>query len=262
MSKFLGMPSDGGMHSFSNNRSANGSGEMSGRGGAAVGANASNRNASQFSVPRGAAAGAAVANRNSPQFSGAESAAAGAAVANRNSPQFSGAGGAAAGRAAGSDGGFGYMSPSDRYGAAYGAREGFGGYGLYTPGWFGANSGAWVAGGLATAAWNGANWNSMNGWLGYDNSPVDYNYGSNVVTQDDNVYVDGQDAGTTQEYYDQAASLAKTGADAPATDDQNWLPLGVFAMTHARPRQFQHGNSVGNEQTRRPTRQLHRHQNE
>ena len=72
----------------------------------------------------------------------------------------------------------------------------------------------------------------MNGWFGTNTAPVDYNYGSNVVTQDDNVYVDGQDSGTTQAYFEQAASLAKTGADAPATDDQNWLPLGVFAMTH------------------------------
>jgi hypothetical protein len=49
---------------------------------------------------------------------------------------------------------------------------------------------------------------------------------------DDNVYIDGQDAGTTQEYYQQAANLAKAGAAAPSADDQNWLPLGVFAMTH------------------------------
>ena len=123
--------------------------------------------------------------------------------------------------------GFGYRPPSARYGQAYGVRAGFAGYGLYTPAWFGANPGVWAGAGLAASAWTAASWNTMNGWFGGVAAPVDYDYGSNVVTQDDNVYVDGQDAGTTQEYYDQAASLAKT-ADVPATDDQNWLPLGVL----------------------------------
>ncbi len=71
----------------------------------------------------------------------------------------------------------------------------------------------------------------MNGWLGTSAVPMYYNYGSNVVAQGDNVVVDGQDAGTTQAYYEQAAALAKAGAEAAPTDDQNWLPLGVFAMT-------------------------------
>lgn len=38
--------------------------------------------------------------------------------------------------------------------------------------------------------------------------------------------------GTTDEYYDQAQGLADTGAQAQTTDDTEWMPLGVFSMTH------------------------------
>jgi hypothetical protein len=63
-------------------------------------------------------------------------------------------------------------------------------------------------------------------------APVYYDYGNNVTYQDNSVYVNGQSAGTSTQYYDQAASLAQTGtaADAPA-DGADWLPLGVFALS-------------------------------
>ena len=58
-----------------------------------------------------------------------------------------------------------------------------------------------------------------------------YDYGSNVTYQNNNVYVNGDDAGTSQQYYDSAENLASTGAQANASQDANWLPLGVFALT-------------------------------
>jgi hypothetical protein len=241
------MPSDGGMHSMSSSRSADGfnvdRGAVEGpRGGVAGGAAVTGPRGN--TVARGAAVGAdggVAAGRAAVGAGGAgvaQGVAAGpggrvAAGEVARGPEGAVAGrGVAAGRY-GAVGGFGYMSPSARYGEAYGVRAGFGGYGLYTPAWYGAHPGAWVAAGLATAAWTGANWNAMNGWFGTTAAPMDYNYGSNVVTQDDNVYVNGQDAGTTQAYYQQAATLANDGAQAPETGDQNWLPLGVFAMTEA-----------------------------
>ena len=48
---------------------------------------------------------------------------------------------------------------------------------------------------------------------------------------DDSVYVNGDNAGTADEYYSQAADLATTGAQAEAPADGDWLPLGVFALT-------------------------------
>jgi hypothetical protein len=42
--------------------------------------------------------------------------------------------------------------------------------------------------------------------------------------------VNGQSAGTSSEYYNQASTLATTGTQAQATTDGDWLPLGIFAL--------------------------------
>jgi hypothetical protein len=66
----------------------------------------------------------------------------------------------------------------------------------------------------------------------YPAQPIYYDYGNTVTYQGDNVYVNGQDAGTAQQYYSQAATLATTGTDAQVSDTgADWLPLGVFALT-------------------------------
>jgi hypothetical protein len=67
----------------------------------------------------------------------------------------------------------------------------------------------------------------------YPTTPVYYDYGDNVTYQDNSVYVNGQDAGTTQQYYQQASDLAQAGATADAPADGEWLPLGVFALTRS-----------------------------
>ena len=83
--------------------------------------------------------------------------------------------------------------------------------------------------------WTAATWDSMDGWFGYgDEQPVYYDYGNNVTYQDNSVYMNGQDMGTSEQYYDQAQTLAETGSKAPSSDDAQWMPLGVFAMTHGK----------------------------
>jgi hypothetical protein len=64
---------------------------------------------------------------------------------------------------------------------------------------------------------------------------VSYDYGSNVTYENNNVYVNGNNAGTSQQYYDSAENLASSGSTADASPDDNWLPLGVFAF--AKPGQ-------------------------
>ena len=166
-----------------------------------------NRKTPQISGAEGAAAGAAVANRNSPQFSGAEGAAAGAAVANRNSPQFSGAEGAAAVRNS-------YNNPH-----------------LYDQQWYGAHPGAWAPNGLVGgAAWAPSTWANVSSYCGADQTPVPYNYGTNVTCQEGSVSADGQNLGTAGEFSQQAADLAQMGAQTQVADTDDWLPLGVYAM--------------------------------
>ena len=43
--------------------------------------------------------------------------------------------------------------------------------------------------------------------------------------------MNGDAVGTSEEYYEQAATLATAGAQAEAPADSDWLPLGVFALT-------------------------------
>ncbi len=244
LNNFLGLPSDEGMH----NLGTPGAGNMTGAQGAAAanrnspqysgaqGAAAANHNAPQYSGAQGAAAGAAASNRNSPQYSGAQGAAAGAAVANRNGPQYSGAQGAAAGYAAGSNRyatGFNQVSASTRYGTATAVRGNYNHWGAYGAGWYTAHPSAWHAAGWASgAAWHAATWNSVGSWMSYyPSTPVYYDYGNNVTYQNNDVCVNGQDVGTSQQYYDQASQLATTGAQADASSDADWMPLGVFALT-------------------------------
>jgi hypothetical protein len=185
--------------------------QLSGAQGAAAGAAVANRNQPQFSGAQGAAAGAAVSNRNQPQMSGAQGAAVGAAAANRNQPQLSGAQGAAVGAAA--------------------ARSSFNNYGLYNSQWFGQNAGAWSAGRWASGnAWTPTNWQSVTHYYGTNAAPVWYDYGDNVSYQNGNIVMNGQNIGTAEQFSQQAADLADSGASQEPAADSDWLPLGVFAM--------------------------------
>ncbi|MFO0946957.1 MAG: hypothetical protein U1D30_13590 [Planctomycetota bacterium] len=65
--------------------------------------------------------------------------------------------------------------------------------------------------------------------LGLAAAPAAYDYGGNVVTQGNTVYVNGDSAGSTQEYTDQASQVASAGAQDPDPNSQ-WLPMGVFAI--------------------------------
>ena len=72
----------------------------------------------------------------------------------------------------------------------------------------------------------------MTGWVDYGwQQPVSYNYGDNVYYQDDQVYYGDQPVATAAQYADQAEAIATNlPATKPAAED--WMPLGVFAMTH------------------------------
>lgn len=108
-------------------------------------------------------------------------------------------------------------------------------------GWYGAHFGAWWPGGwwggfgwgMGAGLLTGLAWSEMAGWGGYG-APVAYNYGTNVCYQDDGVYVQGERVGTAAEYAQQAATLAaQGGADAKIAADDQWRPLGVFALARS-----------------------------
>jgi hypothetical protein len=130
-------------------------------------------------------------------------------------------------------GGFRPVTASRRYTTAAAVRTGYDHWGLYGRDWYGRYPGAWVAAGwTAGAAWRACTWTNAAAYCGYaEAQPVYYDYGNNITYQDNSVYVNGQEVGSDQQYYEQAANTASTGATADASPSDDWLPLGVFALT-------------------------------
>jgi hypothetical protein len=121
----------------------------------------------------------------------------------------------------------GYMGAHAGY-----VRTGFGYYGCFHPAWYAAHPGCWAAAGWAAgAAWNAATYPAIANYCGLTESAMpDYDYGSTVVYQGDDVYVDGQDAGTVQSFVQQATDIATQGQTATAPPNDDWKALGVYAL--------------------------------
>ncbi len=104
--------------------------------------------------------------------------------------------------------------------------------------WWGRYPNAWRAAAWtgAAAVWATTTWALASRWCGYPASaaPVYYDYGSTVVYQGDTVYVNGDPYATQQEYAQQATTIADTGRTAQATPQDEWMPLGVFAMVQGQ----------------------------
>ncbi|MFO0422887.1 MAG: hypothetical protein ACK52C_04420 [Planctomycetia bacterium] len=101
-------------------------------------------------------------------------------------------------------------------------------------GWYNDHFNAWWPGGWwGGFGWGmmaGLAWSDLVGWGGYRAAPVAYNYGTNVVYEDDGVYVQGSRVGSAEEYAQQASTLAGQGSSATVAADDQWRPLGVFAL--------------------------------
>jgi hypothetical protein len=82
--------------------------------------------------------------------------------------------------------------------------------------------------------WRWATWRGVTGWIAWQwATPVYYDYGTggNVYYQNNTVYVDGEESCTAEEYAQQAGDLAAAAPEV-ADDKVEWMPLGVFALTH------------------------------
>jgi len=65
-----------------------------------------------------------------------------------------------------------------------------------------------------------ATWDDCYGYGGYYAEPYYYDYGSNVIYEGDNVYVNGDPVATQEEYTQQAITIADTGRQARAAEDE------------------------------------------
>ncbi len=110
-------------------------------------------------------------------------------------------------------------------------RTGFRYYNVFTPVWYGRYPGAWRAARWVTAtAWVPATWAVVSTYCSYPAAPVYYDYGTTVVYQGNAVYINGEQAATAEQYAQQATEISNTGRAAKPREDEEWQPLGVFAL--------------------------------
>jgi hypothetical protein len=110
-------------------------------------------------------------------------------------------------------------------------RTGFPYYSAFRPAWYTDHPGAWaVAGWTAARAWDYPAWSYLATYVGVPEAASDYDYGSTIVYQNNDVYVDGTDVQTAPIYAEQATMLADLGQQANPPPNAEWQPLGVFAL--------------------------------
>lgn len=110
-------------------------------------------------------------------------------------------------------------------------RRGFTGYSYFNAGWYTAHPGAWgVPRWPATAYWQAAPYATVATFCGYPAQPVVYDYGSDLVYEDNRVYYNGEPVATAEEYATQAYDIAASGQVAKPAEQDEWQALGVFAM--------------------------------
>jgi hypothetical protein len=101
----------------------------------------------------------------------------------------------------------------------------------YGASWYGGYAGSWAPTNMAyNSLYTSPGYAATAQQVGLAAQPADYAYGSNVVIQPGGVYVNGDAAGTPQQYADQAGQIAGAGASAQPDPNAKWVPLGVFAV--------------------------------
>ncbi|HQR07637.1 MAG TPA: hypothetical protein PLN21_12490 [Gemmatales bacterium] len=124
-----------------------------------------------------------------------------------------------------------HQMPTALYAQAGAVRNGFGYYGAFAPNWYGRYPNAWYATGWgAAAAWNYPTWPALAAYTSYPDTLNYYDYGTSVVYQNNDVYINGDNVGTQEAYAQQAATIAEAGRAAKVSQDGNWMSLGVFGM--------------------------------
>lgn len=111
-------------------------------------------------------------------------------------------------------------------------RNNFGHYDCFRPNWWNRYPNAWRAAAWTTAGavWAATTWAILSSYCSYPAQPVYYDYGSTVVYEGDQVYVNGDPVATQDQYAQQALTIADTGRAAQAPPQDDWKSLGVFGM--------------------------------
>ena len=113
-------------------------------------------------------------------------------------------------------------------------RHNFHHYDLFNRAWYARYPLAWYPAGWGVGApWLYTTWDSLAAFTSYPETLMYYDYGTSVVYQGDQVYINGDSVGTQEQYAKQASQIAEAGKNAQVSKDDTWLSLGVFAILDA-----------------------------
>jgi hypothetical protein len=129
-----------------------------------------------------------------------------------------------------------YVSPATLRTNAAVVRGGYYG-GAFTRGWYRGYPGAWWPARWRVANyWTAPTWLAVGGFIGITAAPIVYDYGSAVVIENNNVYVNGEQTVTAPQYAQQAIDFADAGREAEPAGEDEWQPLGVFGLVQGDER--------------------------
>jgi hypothetical protein len=133
-----------------------------------------------------------------------------------------------------------YWNPNYLSGRATYIRGGFA-RPVFTPTWYRAHPVAWVAPRWRVPNfWVAPAWRSVASFCGIAAAPIVYDYGVSTLIENDNVYTNGEQVATAEQYAEQAAAYANAGRDATPDPDTEWQPLGVFGLITGDEQQPDH----------------------
>jgi hypothetical protein len=163
----------------------------------------------------------------------------GAAVGHRGSVAVGPYGGVAGGRTAVVGHRTTYVSPNTLRATAHVVRSPH--YAVFTPTWYRTHSVAWVAPRwVGRSYWVTPAWPAVSVYCGITAPPIVYDYGSTVVIENNNVYVNGEQVASAQQYADQALQYVNRGREAKPAGTEEWQALGVFGMIQGEEKTAQH----------------------
>lgn len=115
----------------------------------------------------------------------------------------------------------------------------YGGGAFWGHGWWGYHPGCWFYPGWGMGmgmAWMITDWSMMAGMLALDAAvaPSYYGYGTNITYNNNNVYYDGQQYASANDYYNQAQTLAESGNNSTSDKSVEWKPMGVFSLVQGQ----------------------------
>jgi hypothetical protein len=87
--------------------------------------------------------------------------------------------------------------------------------------------------------WVAPVWPALALYCGINDPPIYYDYGASLVINNNNVYWNGEEIATADQYATQAIAYSDAGRLANPDPNEEWQPLGVFGLIQGQEQQAQ-----------------------